>query len=116
MIYCIVWLMFLFWYICVVISPNCFYNISEIVLEKEKISENSKLIFLYLNKKAFPKLRSIAIMTIILFFMNLFFTILWVIISYYIPDNSFLKYGEIIYVLLFLFVATIPIVKVNLIK
>ena len=55
MIYLIIWLLFIHWYFCTMIFPNCFTNISEKNLKKEHISYNSKLNLLYLKKDVDPK-------------------------------------------------------------
>ena len=41
MIYLIIWLLFIHWYFCTMIFPNCFTNISGKNLKKEQISDNS---------------------------------------------------------------------------
>lgn len=67
MIYLIIWLLFIHWYFCTMIFPNCFTNISEKNLKKEQISDNSKLNLLYLKKDVDPKLRLVALDAILLF-------------------------------------------------
>lgn len=96
--------------------PNCFTNISKKNLKKEHISYNSKLNLLYLKKDVDPKLRLVALDAILLFFMNLFFTIVWIFISQIINNDSIKKICEISYIFLFLIIGTIPIIKFNLNK
>ena len=85
-------------------------------LKKEQISDNSKLNLLYLKKDVDPKLRLVALDAILLFFMNLFFTIVWIFISQIINNDSIKKICEISYIFLFLIIGTIPIIKFNLNK
>ena len=114
MVYFVIWILFIFWYSCTIIFPNCFNNISDKKIEQERISDKSKLNFIYIKKDIFPKLRIIAITAIILFLMNAFFTIAWVLISFNLDNELIKKYCEIIYILLFIIVGTIPIIKLNL--
>ena len=116
MIYLIIWLLFIHRYFCTMIFPNCFTNISRKNLKKEQISDNSKLNLLYLKKDVDPKLRLVALDAILLFFMNLFFTIVWIFISQIINNDSIKKICEISYIFLFLIIGTIPIIKFNLNK
>ena len=85
-------------------------------LKKEHISYNSKLNLLYLKKDVDPKWRLVALDAILLFFMNLFFTIVWIFISQIINNDSIKKICEISYIFLFLIIGTIPIIKFNLNK
>ncbi len=114
MVYFVIWALFIFWYNCTIIFPNCFYNVSDKKIEQERISDKSKLNFIYIKKDATPKLKTIAITAILLFLMNAFFTIVWVLISTNLENELIKKYCEIIYILLFLIIGTIPIVKLNL--
>ena len=85
-------------------------------LKKEHISDNSKLNLLYLKKDVDPKLRLVALDAILLFFMNLLFTIVWIFISQILNNDSIKKICEISYIFLFLIIGTIPIIKFNLNK
>lgn len=49
--------------------------------QQERISDKSKLNFIYIKKDISPKLKIIAITAILLFLMNAFFTIAWALIS-----------------------------------
>ena len=60
--------MYVHWYYCIVLNPNSFYKISRKTLKKQQISRNSKLRYIYLNKKADPQLKCIAIEAIMFFF------------------------------------------------
>lgn len=64
----VIWLMFIHRYSFLVINPICFHGISQNTVEKQQISKNSKLRYIYLNKKAGPQLKCIAIESIIFFF------------------------------------------------
>lgn len=48
--------------------------------------------------------------------MNAFFTIAWALISSNLENELIKKYCEIIYVLLFIIIGIIPIIKLNLNK
>ncbi len=114
MVYFVIWILFIFWYSCTIIFPNCFYNVSDKKIEKERISDKSKLNFIYIKKDVSPKLKIIAITAILLFLMNAFFTIVWGLISFNLENELIKKYCEIIYILLFIIIGTIPIIKLNL--
>ena len=114
MVYFVVWILFIFWYNCTIIFPNCFHNVREKKLEQERISDKSKLNFIYIKKDVYPKLKIIAITAILLFLMNVFFTIVWMLISSKLENELINKYCEIIYILLFIIIGTIPIINLNL--
>lgn len=84
--------------------------------QQERISDKSKLNFIYIKKDISPKLKIIAITAILLFLMNAFFTIAWALISSNLENELIKKYCEIIYVLLFIIIGIIPIIKLNLNK
>ena len=98
------------------INTEKIINLIKKNLKKEQISDNSKLNLLYLKKDVDPKLRLVALDAILLFFMNLFFTIVWIFISQIINNDSIKKICEISYIFLFLIIGTIPIIKFNLNK
>ena len=82
------WGFYLFWYLCLILFPNCFHNISDNVLEKQSISPESKLNLVYLNKNTSPKLKCIAIEAILRFIFNIIVTIIYVAVFMYIKSNK----------------------------
>ena len=113
MICAIMWGLFVYWYVCVVISPNCFHNVKDSVIEEEQIPNKSKLHVIYLNKKTFPKLRTVSIVTIILFCMNILFTIAYILFSCFSIDSFIVYFVTIVYSLLYVLIGTFPIIKLN---
>ena len=71
-----IWLLLLFWYTCFIFfSPtNVLYNMSPKTEESQKIQPNSILNIVYIRKSVTPKLKIIAIETIILWIASIVMT------------------------------------------
>lgn len=112
----IIWMLLIFWYLCVIISPNCLNNVSKEYVNKNIIEEKQIIGKIYLNKNAFPKLKSMAITFIILLNMNIVDTIIVVILHMNSFDTTMINNFEIVYLIVFMVIATVPIIFANLKK
>ena len=70
-----IWLLLLFWYTCFIFfDPRNLYNMSPKTEESQKIKPNSILNIVYIRKSVTPKLKIIAIETIILWIASIVMT------------------------------------------
>lgn len=108
----IIWVCYFYWYLCVIIEAKPFVNISDKTFEQQKICSDSKLRFIYFNKKAFPQLKCIAIEAIVFFILNIIYTIIVCILFAILKNNSLITNLSITYLFLFFIItaATIFIV------
>ena len=112
----LIWGCYLEWYLFVIVLPNSFDKISEKTLDKQQISNDSKLRFIYINKKAFPQLRCIAIQAIIFFLLNIIYTIVACILFVILRNNLIIGRISLGYLLLFMIITGITIFVINLKK
>lgn len=110
----IIWGLFLFWYVCTIISPNCLNNVSNEYLLKNEISKNSILNKIYINKRVFPRIKLIAITFFVLLIMNVMASIIFIVLFQIKSANSIIRMIAIVYILALMIIGTIPIVFLNM--
>lgn len=112
----LIWMIYFYWYLCIIIDPKSFNRISDKTLEQQEISSDSKLRFIYFNKKAFPQLRYIAIEAIIFFLLNIIYTIVVCILFLILRYDLILERISFGYILLFMIITNSTIAIMNLKK
>lgn len=112
----LIWGFYLVWYIFVIVFPNSFDRISNKTLNHQKISNDSKLRFVYINKNAFPQLKCVAIQAIIFFLLNIIYTIVACILFAIFENNLIISYISIGYILLFMIITVSTIFILNFMK
>ena len=100
----LVWLLFVFWYLCFIIWPKELDECSKKNLEKWEIKKESKLNYIYIYKGAYPKLKIIAYFTILYFILNIVLTIFIVVFYNLGLESRILDIISFIYFILWLFV------------
>lgn len=112
----LIWGFYFVWYLFVIIFPNSFDRMSEKTLREQRISYDSKLRYVYINKKAFPQLKCIAIQAIIFFLSNILYTIIIGFLLSILDNDLIINYISIGYLLLFLIITSTTIFIINLKK
>ena len=106
------WLYYLCWYLCVIIDPR-FYDISDKVLDRQRIPKNSKLRFIYINKNASPQLKCFAIEAIVFFILNIICTIVDFILFAVLKDDQIVNRISLGYLFLSMIVTGVTSMVVN---
>ena len=112
----LIWLEFLTYYICTVVWPTNLNNCSRKTLDKQEINDKSILKYIYINKKARPKLKIIAYETIVNFFLNVIISIIIFVFFLNGFELELLNRISLIYFLTFMFVETLTIIILNVKK
>ena len=93
----LIWGAYLVWYVFVIVLPNSFDSISNKTLNQQRISNDSKLRYIYINKKAYPQLKCVAIQAIIFFLLNVIYTIVSCVIFIILRNHLIITYFSIGY-------------------
>lgn len=112
----LIWAFYMVWYLFAIISPNSFHDMSENTLNKQILPSDSKLNIVYFNKKAFPKLKCIAIQTVVFFFSNIVYTAVATVLLCCLDINRIIEYISLAYLLLFILVTGLTIIILNVKK
>lgn len=112
----LIWLEFLAYYLGAVVWPTNLNNCSRKTLDKQEIDDDSILRYIYINKKAHPKLKIIAYETIVNFLLNVIVSIIIFALFLNGFESKLLNIISLIYFLTFMFVETLTIIILNVKK